>query len=67
MKPKLWFEQFISNLANPVGHGDADRWCRPISIGEGEYEGHPNPQRMMGFGKMQLIYCRQYCRCFGPA
>ena len=54
MNLELWFEQFISNLGD-IPSATLTDGVDPISIGEGEYEGKPNPHAWMGL-ELSLIH-----------
>lgn len=54
MNLELWFEQFLGNLSD-VPSATLTDGIVPISIGEGSYEGLPNPHAWMGLNNA-LIY-----------
>lgn len=54
MNLELWFEQFLGNLRD-VPSATLTDGIEPISIGEGSYEGLPNPHAWMGLNNA-LIY-----------
>ena len=62
MNLELWFEQFISNLGEIPSVTLTDG-VDPISIGEGEYEGKPNPHAWMGL-ENALIYVDNIAAAF---
>ena len=62
MNLELWFEQFISNLGDIPSVTLTDG-VDPISIGEGEYEGKPNPHAWMGL-ENALIYVDNIAAAF---
>ena len=62
MNLELWFEQFISNLGD-IPSATLTEGVEPISIGEGEYEGKPNPHAWMGLDNA-LIYVDNIAAAF---
>ena len=62
MNLELWFEQFISNLGD-IPSATLTDGVDPISIGEGEYEGKPNPHAWMGL-ENALIYVDNIAAAF---
>lgn len=62
MNLELWFEQFISNLGD-IPSATLTDGVEPISIGEGEYEGKPNPHAWMGLDNA-LIYVDNIAAAF---
>jgi len=62
MNLELWFEQFISNLGD-IPSATLTEGVEPISIGEGEYEGKPNPHAWMGLDNA-LIYVDNIATAF---
>lgn len=62
MNLELWFEQFISNLGD-IPSATLTEGVEPISIGEGEYEGKPNPHAWMGL-ENALIYVDNIAAAF---
>jgi manganese/iron transport system substrate-binding protein len=62
MNLELWFEQFISNLGD-IPSATLTVGVEPISIGEGEYEGKPNPHAWMGLDNA-LIYVDNIAAAF---
>ncbi len=62
MNLELWFEQFISNLGD-IPSATLTDGGEPISIGEGEYEGKPNPHAWMGLDNA-LIYVDNIAAAF---
>ena len=62
MNLELWFEQFISNLGD-IPSATLTDGVEPISIGEGEYQGKPNPHAWMGLDNA-LIYVDNIAAAF---
>ena len=62
MNLELWFEQFISNLGD-IPSATLTDGVEPISIGEGEDEGKPNPHAWMGLDNA-LIYVDNIAAAF---
>ena len=62
MNLELWFDQFISNLGD-IPSATLTDGVEPISIGEGEYEGKPNPHAWMGLDNA-LIYVDNIAAAF---
>ena len=62
MNLELWFEQFISNLGD-IPSATLTEGVEPISIGEGEYQGKPNPHAWMGLDNA-LIYVDNIAAAF---
>lgn len=62
MNLELWFEQFISNLGD-IPSATLTEGVEPISIGQGEYEGKPNPHAWMGLDNA-LIYVDNIAAAF---
>lgn len=59
---ELWFEQFFSNLGD-IPSATLTEGIEPISIGEGSYEGRPNPHAWMGLDTA-LIYVDNIASAF---
>lgn len=59
---ELWFQQFLSNLGEIPSVTLTDG-IEPISIGEGAYEGKPNPHAWMGLGTAD-IYIDNIAKAF---
>ena len=62
MNLERWFEQFLSNLGY-IPSVTLTQGVVPISIGEGEYEGKPNPHAWMGL-ENALIYVDNIATAF---
>ena len=62
MNLELWFEQFISTLGD-IPSATLTDGVEPISIGEGENEGKPNPHAWMGLDNA-LIYVDNIAAAF---
>ena len=62
MNLERWFEQFLSNLGD-IPSVTLTQGVVPISIGEGEYEGKPNPHAWMGL-ENALIYVDNIAAAF---
>lgn len=62
MNLELWFEQFLSNLADVPAVTLTDG-IEPIAIREGSYEGKPNPHAWMGLDNA-LIYIDNIATAF---
>jgi len=62
MNLERWFEQFLSNLGD-IPSVTLTQGVVPISIGEGEYEGKPNPHAWMGL-ENALIYVDNIATAF---
>ncbi len=48
-----WFDQFLDNLGD-IPSVTLTEGIEPISIGEGEYQGQPNPHAWMGVGNAAI-------------
>lgn len=62
MNLELWFEQFLGNLDN-VPAATVSEGITPIPIGEGSYEGKPNPHAWMSL-ESALIYVDNIRKAF---
>lgn len=62
MNLELWFEQFLSNLAD-VPSVTVSEGISPIPIASGSYEGKPNPHAWMGLDNA-LIYIDNIAKAF---
>ncbi|MCZ4351809.1 metal ABC transporter substrate-binding protein [Roseovarius aestuarii] len=62
MKLELWFEQFLSNMADVPSVTLTDG-VDPISIASGSYQGKPNPHAWMGLDNA-LIYIDNITKAF---
>ncbi|GFE50572.1 metal ABC transporter substrate-binding protein [Roseobacter cerasinus] len=65
MNLELWFEQFLSNMAD-IPSATLTEGIDPISIASGSYEGKPNPHAWMGLDNA-LIYIDNIVRALSEA